>query len=237
MKIIYLNHSGFLIELKEIILIIDYYTDPKNILGDYHQSQKPIVFIATHSHPDHFNPKIFEYKSKGKIHYLLDKTCRNSVRIFQNKGFEIEFLEDEEVPEYLKESIINLHLFPSTDEGSAIFLEAKEGLIFHAGDLNNWDWQDEDTPQMEKDFQRYLSMIEKKLDGYALDACFFPVDERLGDLGLKGPLQFLNKVDCKHFFCMHNNGKNIIQEKLRNEINNNKIILHPSIMSGETAEI
>jgi len=55
MKITYIYHSGFLVEIADCYYIFDYY---KGVLPPL-QISKPILVFASHSHRDHYNPKIF----------------------------------------------------------------------------------------------------------------------------------------------------------------------------------
>ena len=59
MKVTYLEHSGFAAEYKEYVLIFDWY---RGSLPEFDQQKKIYVF-ASHSHYDHFNKKIFGWRS------------------------------------------------------------------------------------------------------------------------------------------------------------------------------
>ena len=67
-KITYLEHSGFVVEYKDYVLIFDYY---KGKLPEFNQNKKIFVF-ASHVHYDHFKKKIFTWAEKYKgIQYIL----------------------------------------------------------------------------------------------------------------------------------------------------------------------
>ena len=55
MKVTYLDHSGFLLELKDRYFIFDYY---KGELPPLDRKKEVLVFCS-HAHRDHYNPKIF----------------------------------------------------------------------------------------------------------------------------------------------------------------------------------
>ena len=67
-------------------------------------------------------------------------------------------------------------------------IEAQGKLIFHAGDLNNWHWKDESTPQevaeAEGNYLKELDIIAKYTQ--AMDVVMFPVDPRLGTDFMRG---------------------------------------------------
>ena len=55
MRITYIGHSGFLVELKKSLLLFDYYEGALPALSH----EKQLYVFASHRHPDHFNPEIF----------------------------------------------------------------------------------------------------------------------------------------------------------------------------------
>lgn len=77
--------------------------------------------------------------------------------------------------------------------------------IFHAGDLNNWHWADESTPQeikkREGDFLAILNDIRKECT--AFDLVMFPVDPRLGSDFARGARQWLQHIPTRYFAPMH----------------------------------
>ena len=54
MRVTFLAHSGFLIELERLLLLFDWW---KNELPPL--PEKPLLVFASHSHEDHFSPRIF----------------------------------------------------------------------------------------------------------------------------------------------------------------------------------
>ena len=55
MKITYIHHSSFLVEMEQIALLFDYF---EGEIPEIRQDQLLIVF-ASHRHGDHFSPGIF----------------------------------------------------------------------------------------------------------------------------------------------------------------------------------
>ena len=65
MKVTYLGHSGFLLEGKDRYFIFDYY---KGELPPLDRKKKVLVFCS-HSHRDHYNPKIFDLLDERDLRY------------------------------------------------------------------------------------------------------------------------------------------------------------------------
>ena len=55
MKVTYLNHSGFLLELEDCYIIFDYYRGELPLLN----KEKEVFVFCSHVHADHYNPKVF----------------------------------------------------------------------------------------------------------------------------------------------------------------------------------
>src|SRR6056297_1128620 len=107
-EITYLFNSGFIIETKSFVLLIDYYKSDKKINFDKFNSKK-IYILVSHDHSDHFNPEIFNLNNLNNPTYILDKNIdyRSSFKI-------IEVSEDEN---YVINEYFKLKTFGSTDRG------------------------------------------------------------------------------------------------------------------------
>ena len=76
MKITYIHHSCFVVELDDCILIFDYY---KGELPAF-DPDKRIIFFVSHSHGDHFNPNIYKYaETCPHVIYVLSGDVRRSL--------------------------------------------------------------------------------------------------------------------------------------------------------------
>src|SRR5690554_7402041 len=78
MTITYIFHSCYLIEFNEFSVLIDFYKDAKredgsNWITDYLLSKEEDLYIlCTHSHADHFNPEILNWKKRKKnVRYIF----------------------------------------------------------------------------------------------------------------------------------------------------------------------
>ena len=83
MKVTFIEHSGFCVELEKTVLIFDYYK------GEFPEMprEKEIYVFSSHSHPDHFCQKIFELEKKyPNVKYILSddiavKASENIIKI------------------------------------------------------------------------------------------------------------------------------------------------------------
>ena len=86
-----------------------------------------------------------------------------------------------------------------------LLIEAEGKRLFHAGDLNNWHWKDESTPEevaeAEQNYLKELGDLAKATD--KLDATMFPVDPRIGTDFMRGAQQFVDHIKTNIFVPMH----------------------------------
>ena len=173
-KITCIGHSGFLIELPEYNLIFDYYTDKTGVLTpEIFKHKRTLVFVS-HGHHDHYNAQIFDWRKWGDIIYVLESSVGgvpqdvDAIRL--REGDSLDILN----------GAVSVRAYGSTDEGVSFLVGACGLAIFHAGDLNDWYWEDESTPEeLTADEQSYLQII-RQLAGRHIDIAFLPEDPRLG---------------------------------------------------------
>ena len=186
MRLVYIYHSGFALEADGFSILIDYFkdSDPDPAKG-YVRSELlkragTLYILASHFHPDHFNPEVLKWKEqKPDIKYIFSKDILKRRRakaddaIYLKKG---DAYQDE---------LLTIKAFGSTDVGISFLIEREGRRIFHAGDLNNWHWKDESTPQevaeAEGNYLKELDIIAKETS--VMDLVMFPVDHRLGHEG------------------------------------------------------
>lgn len=184
MQITYVGHSGFYMELENVLLLFDYY---KGELPEFPRSKRLYVF-ASHRHPDHFNPEIFRLaEEKEDIFFLLSSDiweCRIpkelKARAVRLKPSERCSLEN-----------ITIQTLKSTDEGVAFLVMCGGKRIYHAGDLNDWRWPGEPenwNRQMKENFDKYI----EPLRNMHIDAAFVPLDPRQEDYYCLGLDYFLS---------------------------------------------
>ena len=92
----------------------------------------------------------------------------------------------------------------ATVESMVSFLVTTDGsVIFHAGDLNDWYWEEESThDELLEDEGNYLRII-KKLAGQKIDIAFIPQDPRLKQHADRGIQYFREIVSPCRIIPMH----------------------------------
>jgi L-ascorbate metabolism protein UlaG (beta-lactamase superfamily) len=204
-KINYLYNSSFKVETENHVLIFDYYNDlsdseiknsSNGTIGedDINTSKKVVVF-ATHSHGDHFSEVIFKWKeTRPDIKYMLSSDINNVAEYG-----EVQYISPYE---QLETDDVQIMAFGSTDLGVSLLIRVDGINLFHAGDLNWWNWYDESdeyNSEMEKAFKAEI----EKLKGNSIDIAFFPVDPRLKDSYVLGPDYFIDEILPKALVPMH----------------------------------
>ena len=222
MRITFLGHSGFFLELPEADLLFDYYKgelpapDP----------EKPLVVFVSHAHADHFTRKIFSLAEKtDRIRFILsDDVRKDKVPGSLIAAGKVRFTgpgEDLTVPLF-QAADLRVRTFRSTDEGVAFLVDACGARIYHAGDLNDWHWDDVDQEWNEEQYRGYQDSLGKIAacvaeDGRVPDAAFVPVDTRLGDgaffwMGLD---EYMKAVGARNIFPMHLFGDPSVIQRMR----------------------
>ena len=203
MRVTFLAHSGFFLELETASLLFDWWKGELLPLP----ADRPLLVFASHRHEDHFNPAIFSLAEGGRdVRFLLGKDIRLTERNRARWN-----LSDDVAARCLAlgggETVspipgVTVETLPSTDEGVAFLVTADGQTIFHAGDLNWWHWEGEDPAwnrNMEVDFKRF----SEPLRGRRIDLAMLPLDPRLGADGFRGPRSFLELADIRRFLPMH----------------------------------
>lgn len=205
MRLTYIYHSGFALEAAEFTIIVDYYQD--SISKDHgvvrdrllHRPQKLYVLVS-HGHADHFNPDVLKWREeRHDITYIFSKDVKNSSKM----NFEDVFFIDKDGK--YKDEILQIDAFGSTDLGVSFKIHADNKMIFHAGDLNNWHWNEESTSEEIKEAEDFYlrELTHVATSTPSLDIVMFPVDPRLGRDYMKGADQFMKMIPTGLFIPMH----------------------------------
>ena len=204
MEITYINHSGFLLETRDCYYIFDYY---KGELPNLDKEKEVIVFCS-HFHKDHFNPQIFGILDDMGMTYQA--VLANDIRKRNHlSGMKITYVYHDQT--YNLDNGTQVDTLLSNDSGVAFIVKTKEGIIYHAGDLNDWYWDGESKTDNQRLTSAYRAEI-RKIKGMYFDAAFVPLDPRQGDHYADGILYFLKNVDCNVIFPMHYwNDANVIK--------------------------
>ena len=205
MKLYYIFHRDFVIIEDKVVVIIDFYEDSINdlhgIIHDIlvHDFGK-IYVLSSHFHSDHFKKQILSWKQqRPDIVYILSRDILRYRRVNKNG---IIFLMKGEV---YSDDLLKVKAYGSTDSGDSFLITLSGVTFFHAGDLNNWHWADESTPQdikkAEGDYLAELKYITNDIQ--FVDVVMFPVDRRLGTDYHQGAKQFLERISARIFVPMH----------------------------------
>ena len=195
MKVIYLDHSGILVELKDYYCIFDYYKGELPPLD----KEKDVMVFCSHSHNDHYNPLIFDLLNQREMRYqaILANDISDENRLSKIKH---RFVKPDEY--YQFDGGIQVETLFSNDSGVAFIVITDEGMIYHGGDLNDWYWEGE--PEEENRELRTIYHTEiGKIKGRHFDVAFVPLDPRLEAHYADGLLYFLENVDCDAVFPIH----------------------------------
>lgn len=210
MKVTYLGHSGFAVELTHMTLLFDYYTGKMPEWA----KDKPLLVFASHSHPDHFNPRILKLaKEYPQIHYFLGNDIRLGEKWLAARGIDASVKEKvtklsggKEIVYEEGGSCVRIQTLHSTDAGVAFVVEAEGKYIYHAGDLNWWHWIGEPDADNEAMGAAYRKEIDS-IAGQHFDLAFVPLDPRQEACFSWGMNYFLQKTDSPVVFPMHMWGK------------------------------
>lgn len=187
-KIEYIYHSGYMVETDEAVLIFDYYKEglPEAVAN----SGKKVIFFVSHSHPDHFNPEIFDHK--GIFVVSSDVPVPAEIKAYSvDPGDHITIGE------------INIRVLGSTDAGVSFLVRTERTNLFHAGDLNYWHWKEVSTSEEIADAKKsYLSELSGLAEA-SVDVAMFPVDPRMGKDFDEGARMFVSLIRPEIFLPMH----------------------------------
>ena len=196
----YYVHSGFSCAIDGNFFIFDYWRgqDPEELEGhdltvEKLKNYKNVYVFITHSHPDHFDPIVYEWYKELPVNYIVSYEMPIGSRGKRmNPGDTYKISEK-----------IQVKAFDSTDLGVSYLLSYEDINIFHAGDLNFWHWREESTAQeideAEVQFKNAMDPIKKE----NIDIAFFPVDPRQGRLFDAGANYFLMSVKPRLMIPMH----------------------------------
>lgn len=206
MKLTYIYHSCFALEFNACTVIVDYYKDTvmpfdKGLIhSQLLNRQGKLYVLSSHSHPDHFNPEILQWKKqKEDIQYIFSRDILDAGLTTKEDAIYLDKFDT------YKDNLISIKAFGSTDIGISFLIQTEGKQIFHAGDLNNWHWNEEcpaeESQVYENNYLNELELLAKEV--HHLNLAIFPVDPRLGKDYMKGAEQFISKIPTDIFAPMH----------------------------------
>lgn len=82
MKITFIEHSGFMVEIGHTVLLFDYY---QGEIPTFNKDKTLYVFVS-HSHADHYNPVIWKLKEQyEKVHYIISDDVKTKEDVLSMK--------------------------------------------------------------------------------------------------------------------------------------------------------
>ena len=201
--ITYIFHSCYMIEFDGFSVLFDYYRDAQREDGscwvkDYLLNKEEDLYVlCSHSHSDHFNPEILNWKQRKRISPIFRMNC---FRVEQQVQVCIFW------PKKRCLLIIGLKLkrlaLPMLE---VLLITYNNRQYFHAGDLNNWHWNEEvdksESLVYENNYLCELELLAEKTD--RLQIAMFPLDPRLGKDFMRGAEQFVSRINTAYLFPMH----------------------------------
>ena len=188
MKVTFIEHSGFMVEMEQNVLLFDYY---QGEIPSFDGSKTLYVF-ASHSHADHYDPAIWKLEEQYKdIHYILSDDIKDNEGAVVMKAHEKKEVAG-----------IEIETLRSNDMGVAFLVKVEGKTIYHAGDLNWWHWNgepEEDNEYYKKTFQDEM----KYLEGKKIDLAFMLLDPRQEKDFYLGMDDFMRMVGADVVFPMH----------------------------------
>ncbi|MBR0146290.1 MAG: MBL fold metallo-hydrolase [Eubacterium sp.] len=234
-KLRFIFHSSYLLELPDAYILFDYYQ------GDLPEldGTKRLYVMASHAHYDHFSPVVFQLirKYPGTTYILSDdisqRQCEEAISEMGIDPPEILWIRpgiEYTLPEFRVEA------FRSTDQGVSFLIEAGGRRFLHAGDLNDWCWQNVQKSRNEKMQAAYLAALKELkeiLGDTGLDVAIIPMDPVLGKKMYQGPLEFLETIPVRSVYPMHMWERYSVGESFLSEYPEYLGTFHPVHHAGE----
>ena len=197
MKVTYIHHSGFLVETESCYYLFDYESGTLPEMD----VNKPILVLSSHSHGDHYNAEIFP---------TLASIGMQNIRAILSDDIalptDVDALQVSPEKEYNLGSQQKLTTFRSTDLGVAFLIEDHGQLIYHAGDLNDWVWEEETEEynrQMTLDYRKQIKFLSETLDHRKIDVAMVVLDPRQEADYDRGLCHFLENIAVSKVYPMH----------------------------------
>lgn len=213
MKVVFIHHSCFLVEVDEKVLIFDWFAGDrvngyqfKGVLPEY-ESDTPVYIFASHKHQDHFDMDVLRLAEKySNIHFILSKDCKMTPRFLEKHGINPAVREKITYvtfrAKYEIEGGVSVETLRSTDAGVAFYVKTNGASFFHAGDLNDWNFEGADSVtswKMRREFQAEIKQLANK----DINIAFVPMDPRLGKNQYNAVDFVLEHTEAECVFPMH----------------------------------
>jgi len=213
----YLKHSGWAVKTKNALLIFDYWDDAPSpdvkLLANGHINVEeiknlPVYVFVSHSHGDHFDKQIFEWK----------KTIPNIKYIFGFNNNETDGTIFAEPRSQQKIDNLTVTTIKSNDDGVGFAVQLDGLTLFHAGDHSN------NTIEEPNNFFPEIDYLAEK--GIKADVAFYLNMYGCGSTNPeafeKGIFYSLDKLKTKAVFPMHASYKEWVYQNLADDVARNQ---------------
>lgn len=230
MKITFIHHSCFAVELERTVLVFDYFQGNRvegysfaGVLPQF-DPEADIYFFASHKHRDHFDMDILKLAEfYPRIHYVISKDAKMSPHFLEKHGLTqgaryITYV----VPDkhYVLEGSgemsaakaegskadasggVQIYTLRSNDAGVAFVVTAEGHTFYHAGDLHDWKFEGAGDLINGKMERDYKRQL-RRLEKFHIDVAFVVLDPRLGIHTNRGLSLFMQSVGADVIFPMH----------------------------------
>jgi L-ascorbate metabolism protein UlaG (beta-lactamase superfamily) len=206
LRVTYIHHNCFLLELPGLNLLFDFpsreHLPPAAKRAALRAVEGlDIVLVVSHSHADHFDPHITTaLEPSSSLRFVVSDDVAEMYP--DALPADAEILEpDEEYPDVWG---MRFETLMSNDLGCA-WIIGYEGLrIWYGGDLANWNWPGQE-PAANRFTENFFAQALERAGAEQVHLAFQNVDERLDSLA--GGPQFMERVRPGLFVPMHGFGR------------------------------
>lgn len=192
MRVTYIDHSSFLLELGQAAFLFDWFRGEIPPIAP----DKKLFVLVSHAHADHYSPEVFErFAGRPDTQFILSSDVP-APRL----RAQVTRLAPHEAANFVG---VRIETLGSTDAGVSFVVEYAGQRIFHMGDLNWWDWGAEDTPQEAEQMERAYRAELAWLRDMPIDLAFVPLDPRLSSAFYRGIDTLMRTLDVRWAIPMH----------------------------------
>lgn len=233
MKITYINHSCFLVELKRVILLFDYYSEglPEggSVPGlfmlekaekeqcakageksgkkpDDARNNKPVYVFVSHKHRDHFDRRVFGLEQiHPNVTYVISKDARMNENYMRRLGIpESAWKKIRYVGKHERYEFDDMSVMTlASTDAGVAFVVETEGRVIYHAGDLNWWSWKGETEAEAREMERRFKQEIAVLKEIAIDVAFLPLDPRQEERFYMGFDWFMRNTDTKLAYPMH----------------------------------
>ena len=203
-KITYLDHSGYMIQTPEVLLVFDYCHDPahKVIKTLSHNQELPVVFFISHADRNHINHEIFNLGQNHERLYIISNDFHDRK---DNLNIPIGWISPGDTLDNLPGKV-KVKAYSTTRRGCSFVVTTATGRnIFHGGELGRCDIHDGNSPKDIAACDEKFAVIVNRIaeDHPSFDLTMMAVDTTDGSQFAKNASYFLHKIKVADFVPFH----------------------------------